>query len=124
MPHVRRHITLQEVSCPCGKCDPVLNDRFLDMVEATRVIADVPFSFSSFYRCWDYNKEIGGASNSPHPEGIACDIRTHSFRDKTRKIVDAAQRVGFGGIEICSRHVHLDEMFRAEGPVMWINESK
>jgi len=124
MPHIRRHITLAELSCPCGKCKPVINNRFIDKVEAARVIADKPFRFSSFYRCLKYNTKIRGASNSPHPQGIACDIRTHGNRVLTRCIVDAGQKVGFEGIEICSRHVHFDDMKRAEGHVMFINLSK
>ena len=124
MPQLRRHIALHEVVCPCGECEPVLNDSFLDKVEAARVIADIPFVFSSFERCPTYNKKVGGADNSPHPLGLGCDVKTGGNRSRARKIVNAAVIVGFEAIEIATRHIHLDNMKRAQGPVLWPAISK
>lgn len=121
---LRRHITYKELSCPCGKCEPIINDEFLDRVEAARVIAGIPFSFSSFYRCTEYNKAVGGASNSPHPLGIGCDVRTRGQRRRARRISNALYKVGFIGIEIGSRHIHFDDMKRKSGSVLWSTISK
>jgi|TARA_Y100000310_G_scaffold25527_1_gene24408 uncharacterized protein YcbK (DUF882 family) len=120
---LREHISLKEVICPCGKCAPIINNDFLDRVEDARLMASVPFHFTSFFRCNQYNKKIGGASNSPHPMGIACDIATAGDRVIARKIFDAAVLMKFQGIELCTQHIHLDDMKRGY-KVTWPGVSK
>tara|TARA_B100000749_G_C18374859_1_gene443352 strand:- start:312 stop:674 length:363 start_codon:yes stop_codon:yes gene_type:complete len=96
---------------------------FIYKLEAARVIAGVPFLITSGYRTVEKAQALGNAG-SPHCEGIAVDIACVSARD-CRKIVDAAIKVGFQGIEVCDRHIHLDDRVRSHGEgVLWSEKSK
>lgn len=55
----------------------------LDRVNRIRALYDKPMFVSSGYRPGHYNKDAGGAANSPHLECQAVD-----FHDKDRKLTD------------------------------------
>ncbi len=117
------HFNKKELVCPCcGK--EQMSVPFMQLVEAARVIAGVPFVVTSAYRCEDHNQNIGGDSRSAHKKGLAIDIaRDNPATD--RQIFEALLRVGFIGIEIGSRHFHIDMKPRKHGKkVLWTAESK
>lgn len=60
-------------------------------------------------RSKDYNKKKGGANNSAHLYGMACDVSTRGMDDAQRvAFVRAATKVGFGGIGIYPTFIHVD----------------
>lgn len=119
----RNLISEKEAACKCG-CGYLPKIEFIEKVYAMRIIAGIPFRFSSFARCKNYNKVIGGAPDSAHLQGLACDIKyKNSFQ--LRKIVESAIKVVFEFIEICDHHVHIDDKERTpEGKRMIWGKSK
>jgi uncharacterized protein YcbK (DUF882 family) len=84
------------------KIQPVVWVKLLRICELT----GRTFVVTSGYRSPEYNRSIGGASNSVHGSGYAIDIGVNSaIRDD---VFIAAQRAGFTGIGIYSTFMHLD----------------
>lgn len=111
------YIKDSEAACPCCGVLPKLF--FVLKIYAARIIAGIPFSFSSFHRCKKHNKKIGGADDSAHIHGAACDIRcTNSI--KRFIIVNALMKVGFQFIEVADKHIHVDDKVRSGGKrIIW-----
>ena len=117
------HFHSREFNCPC--CDKERMDKdFIETLEACRILAGVPFVITSGYRCEEHNEKIGGHPSSAHSKGLAVDI---SYKNGAcgRKIVDAASKCNFEGIEVGTRHIHLDDTCRSHGEkVLWTAVSK
>lgn len=111
------YIKKSEAACPCCGAMPKLS--FVLKIYAARIIAGIPFSFSSFCRCKKHNAKIGGAPGSAHPLGVACDIRCTDGR-KRFIIIDALMKVGFQFIEVADKHIHVDDKVRPGGRrIIW-----
>ncbi len=111
------YIKDSEAACPCCGAMPKLP--FVLKIYAARIIAGIPFSFSSFFRCKKHNKKIRGAPGSAHPLGVACDIRCTNSR-KRFIIMDALIKVGFQFIEVANKHIHVDDKVRPGGQrIIW-----
>jgi len=120
------YIKDSEAACPCCGAMPKLS--FVLKIYAARIIADIPFGFSSFMRCEKHNKKIGGASDSAHLHGVACDIRCTNSK-KRFIIVNALMKVGFQFIEVADRHIHVDDHVNEKkrpggGPRIYWGKSK
>jgi uncharacterized protein YcbK (DUF882 family) len=98
----------------------LMDARFLAKVEGARAECGFPWNIVSGYRTPAHNKAVGGAPNSWHMKGKACDVRC---RDGARRyaIVAAAIAAGIKGIEVCDGHVHLDDRPTA---YLWPDKSK
>ena len=73
-----RNFTYAEFACPkCGKAkvDPAL----INALQELRDRVGQPVIVSSGYRCPDYNRAVGGASDSLHLEGKAADIYVRGY---------------------------------------------
>ena len=115
------HFTKEEMDCPCCQASHI-STKFMHRLEACRILAGVPFRVTSGFRCVKHNEEIGGHKNSAHKFGQAVDIaRQNPASD--RRIIDAAVKCEFIGIEIATRHIHLDMAVRKE-PTIWTGISK
>lgn len=83
-----KHFKQKEFACKCG-CEPpsVINnghsfqiaeewidEEFLVRLELLRRAWGKPISVTSGYRCAKHNKNVGGAKNSKHRDGIAADL--------------------------------------------------
>ena len=110
--HDAKSITLNfrvwEHECSCGQClfqacDPDLYSK----LEEVRELMNRPLRISSGYRCEAHNKKVGGSPKSKHMEGIAVDIAAQNL-DHAEHLALAGAAVGFGGIGVYSRWVHLD----------------
>ena len=67
------NFNLREFQCKhCGQVK--ISSRLVAMLEALRQKLGVPFMITSGYRCDDHNMRVGGAINSYHVQGLACDI--------------------------------------------------
>lgn len=93
---------------------------FLIKLEAACEECLFPWKVTSGFRTKAYNAEIGGAPDSWHAKGMACDIACIDSL-KRYAIVQAAMQVGLYGIEVCDRHVHLDNRPK---PCLWTDKSK
>ena len=112
--------TVDGISLPCPHCggqSPMKVD-FLDMLDACREYAGVPFVITSGYRCEKKNTLIGGVYNSAHTKGMAADIRA---TDATTRyaIVEAAFKVGFTRIGVAKSFIHLDNDHTKPQELIW-----
>jgi len=79
---------------------------------------------TSGWRSEEHNDEIGGHPDSPHLYGMAVDIACSDSSTRSR-ILEAAIPLGFWGIGIYDRHVHLDVKPRLDGQrKVWLGISK
>ena len=67
----------EEFRCNCGKCSGYpkngISKSLVDNMNLIRAIYGQSITITSGYRCPDFNKRVGGASNSAHLLGGACD---------------------------------------------------
>ncbi len=68
------HFNLREFQCKCGCGTVKISSRLISMLESLRREMKVPFRITSGYRCPTHNAKVGGAKNSYHVQGRACDI--------------------------------------------------
>lgn len=107
---VTTNLTSEEVACPC--CGQVhFEQRFVNLLQMLRDILDIPFHYKpgGFFRCGLYQETLrGGATNSQHPLGRACDIRMINFNGFTKwKLIHEAMKLGLS-VGAYSAHIHLD----------------
>jgi zinc D-Ala-D-Ala carboxypeptidase len=107
-----------EFLCGTSKTEDMKID-FLKLLDRCRVYAGVPFIVTSGYRSPEHNTKIGGAKNSPHLRGYACDIScpTSAIRFK---ILSAAIEVGFKRIGVGKNFIHLDNDPSLAQQVCWM----
>jgi uncharacterized protein YcbK (DUF882 family) len=72
--NLTEHFNLREFQCKCGCGTVKISSRLVSMLEALRQELGVPFVITSGYRCPTHNANVGGAKNSYHVQGLACDI--------------------------------------------------
>ena len=68
------HFTRSEFACNCGCGQDTVDVELLPILERVRVHFDEPTTIISGNRCEDYNRTVGGATNSQHPKSRAADI--------------------------------------------------
>ena len=116
-----KHFTKGELICSC--CGKVrVDEAFMEKICLIREELGEPMFVSSFYRCKEYNKKIGGAPKSAHLDGKAMDISKLSD-SYARKVAELAIKYDLWGIEVGTYHMHLDDKERS-APVLWAGVSK
>lgn len=71
------HFSLEEIACNDKERTLVISPELVrqtQMLEEFRVWFNRPMKINSFYRTLQYNKAVGGVSDSQHPLGTATDI--------------------------------------------------
>ena len=119
-----RFFEQSEFACPCcGEAE--MDGEFMRKLVNLRLAAKMPLIINSGYRCPEHNDRVGGASNSPHMEGVAADIRVKGA--EARSLVGAAEFCGFTGIGVSqrgdwsSRFIHVDIAQRqTDRPRPWL----
>lgn len=96
----------------------VLDDEFLDRLQALRERVGRPVVVTSGYRDPAYNAQVGGVPDSLHVHGKAADIKVAGLTPE--QVADAARAVGFRGVGVYDRHCHVDVGQRRE----WRGTSK
>lgn len=81
--------------------------QFLQMLDAARDQAGIPFLVNSGYRTLEHNAAVGGVPDSSHTRGWAADIAARTLDQKMR-IVRAARAAGFNRFGIYDTFIHLD----------------
>ena len=114
------HFRHSELSCPC--CDVcAVQLRLVDALERLRTkCGNAPITVNSGFRCWGWNKIVGGAPKSHHCAGEAADIVVAGI--SPREVADIAERIDVfanGGIKAYEDRgfTHLD--VRHGGPARW-----
>ena len=94
------------MDCGCG-CEKTVAPELLVRLEALRALLDNPLPVTSGARCEKHNREVGGRPHSWHLKGLAVDI---ACKDSSLRIdiVRSAGKLGFNGIGIAMKFIHLD----------------
>jgi len=105
-----------KLACPCcGRCD--MDPGQMDAMEWLRAWLDRPLIITSGFRCPGHNADpkVGGAKNSPHMRGLACDIQVVGGVQRA-EMVGAAFKPDspFVGIGPAKKFVHLDTWMRPD----------
>lgn len=79
------NFTVQEFDC---EGELLLSEILIDFLQAARNILNRAFTINSGFRTYEYNKRIGGAKNSPHVAGMACDIDTANAKETEKLALD------------------------------------
>jgi zinc D-Ala-D-Ala carboxypeptidase len=122
-------ITKKELQCQCGKNhEDYINIEFLDQLFQARLIANVPFIFSSVCRCYEHNQKCGGKYNSSHisTDGQHCcaaDILVQSNENRW-KIMEGLIKAGFKRIGIAKSFIHVDNDKNKVYPRIWMYKDK
>ena len=101
------HFNLSEFACPC--CHRVMLHPFLlEKLEKIRKIIERPIHITSGYRCFAYNRKVGGVANSYHLIGLAADIKVKDIN--LIELLSYAEEIDFTGIGFYEKKnfLHLD----------------
>lgn len=117
---ISEHFYESEVRCSCGCGKVIINYKLLYMLEIARIESDTPFKITSWVRCKDYNKKIGGVTGSAHVSGKAVDI---GFENEYQKylILATLQWAGFRRVGISDKDnfIHVDVDDSKPYPAIW-----
>jgi len=102
---ISKNFKLKEFECPCCK-RVMLDSRLLKGLVMLRIIMNRPVRISSGYRCEKENKRVKGHKTSYHMAGMAADIKVKDI--SISSLADFAESIGFKGIGIYKKHLHVD----------------
>jgi uncharacterized protein YcbK (DUF882 family) len=101
------HFNLSEFACPC--CNLVmLHPKLLAKLVELRNTLERPVYINSGYRCFEYNRKVGGVVNSYHCIGLAADIKVKDINLIT--LLEICENIDFAGIGLYEKKnfLHLD----------------
>jgi len=104
---VAKHFKLSEFTCPC--CNLVmLHPKLLAKLVELRNILERPVYITSGYRCFEYNRKVGGVANSYHCIGLAADIKVKDIN--LIELLEICENIDFTGIGFYEKKdfLHLD----------------
>lgn len=120
------NFSYSELRCKSGDRCPY-DDRLRHLAWTLQTIRNEfgkPIRVNSGYRSPEYNKEVGGVSNSQHVHARAADLAPASGRDddlaELKRVVEElaiAGKIPNGGIGKYATFVHYD--MRTSGPARW-----
>jgi uncharacterized protein YcbK (DUF882 family) len=97
-----------------------MNMDFVATLDRIRERCGFPLVVSSGYRTPERNRQLGGAANSAHVQGVAADLVIPEPRSRNRKkMMDAAQKEGISRIGIMRTALHLDASTTLPQEVYW-----
>lgn len=119
--HYSAHFSKRELACKCGcTTPPEVAEKLAQLavhLEALRAALGCPVTVHCAYRCPSHNAAIGGAKNSQHMYGTACDFSTKKYTHKQAyKVAETITRFREGGMHAYSWGVHVDI---GPGPRRW-----
>ena len=101
------HFNLSEFACPCCK-RVMLHPKLLAKLVELRDVLEKPVYITSGYRCFEYNRKVGGVANSYHLNGLAADIKVKDIN--LIELLGCAEEIDFAGIGFYEKKnfLHLD----------------
>lgn len=101
--------TPAEMLCRCRNCTSVIDEDFMDDLQALRNDFGSPMNITSGHRCMRHNASIGGAMSSGHVTAQAVDVAVGGA--KAYELVGKAMNHGFSRIGVSqrddSRFIHI-----------------
>ncbi len=114
-----KNFSRKELECPCCEkfgVDPKSGEK----LQKLRDLAG-PININSAFRCEKQNQKVRGAKNSFHVLGKAFDIKTSKMSTQEKEdLVTKAISLGFRGIGIYDKHIHIDDR---EKEARWVGKS-
>ncbi|MCD8479880.1 MAG: D-Ala-D-Ala carboxypeptidase family metallohydrolase [Candidatus Cloacimonetes bacterium] len=109
MARLSKNFTSEEFACKCGCGYDTPNPELIRMLQAARDLYGKPMQITSGCRCIKHNRNVGGAANSAHIQGMAVDIATPTGEARY-EIINALMKSGFRriGINFKKKFVHAD----------------
>jgi hypothetical protein len=103
-----KNFKVSEFACKDGSDIVLIDTNLIEVLQKIRDHFEKPVTINSAYRNPEYNKKVGGVSNSQHTKGTASDIVV-----KNIKPIDVANYAEYllgdkGGIGLYSNFVHID----------------
>lgn len=100
----------QDTRCKCTSCQndpnsPPSDKKIIDLINAIALLET--FEINCWRRCEAHNKAVGGAPESRHLVGDACDIACASS-EHMYSLVYRAMYLGAKFIEVAPLHLHVD----------------
>ena len=108
-----------EFECKCGCHENKIKDELVQMLDAARETAGVPFSVTSGYRCPKHNAAVGGVSESAHSTGFAVDVACTESMPRFA-IIRGLIEAGFNRIGVAKTFIHADCDPSKPAKVMWL----
>ena len=115
-----QHFSPSEFRCGCG-CGlgfESMQPDTLELLDACRALAGVPFVITSSIRCKAHNDAVGGADRSAHLTGHAVDISAKTGAQK-RAILKAALMLDAPRIGVAKDFIHIDTAPYLVQNVVW-----
>ena len=97
------YFSIEELKCK-GTDECLMDEEFMEKLEALRQEFNQPMIITSGYRHESYNQVIGGAKNSPHLYGKAVDVLVSG--KAAYRLMKLAIQYGFTGIGVSQRGSH------------------
>jgi uncharacterized protein YcbK (DUF882 family) len=101
-----RSFTLGELASKDGADIVIVHPALLIGLQALRDVIGKPIRINSGFRSIEWNKSIGGASNSLHTLGLAADVVVDGVTPI--HIASIARDLGFGGVKAYPTFTHVD----------------
>jgi uncharacterized protein YcbK (DUF882 family) len=103
-----RNFKSTEFDCKGKKCcsKTPLDIELVGYLQVFRNYFGKAITINSGYRCQTHNKNVGGAKNSRHTQGMAADIVVKGV--KPVKVAQFAEMIGVRGIGLYDNFVHID----------------
>ena len=103
-----KNFNSNEFDCKCKR--PTCKQTLIDMdhvanMQAFRDRLGKPINQTCAFRCPEHNKEVGGVSNSQHPQGYASDITVAGM--SPNQVADVAEAF-FNGLGRYDTFTHVD----------------
>lgn len=108
--YITQHFKYSEFFCRGEEPPQIYYDNIVKVateLEKLREIVKRPIRINSGWRSPEVNKLLGGAKNSQHLTGKACDIKVSLFNNKNVPLY-ACRYTGFNGIGVGVTYTHLD----------------
>ena len=99
---------VKEFACKDGSDKIIIDTKLVDIIQQARCYINQPIKIISGYRTESYNQFCGGAKNSYHCKGMACDIRPYDFDLKELAIICASFGAKGIGIYKNQKFIHID----------------
>lgn len=105
---ITTNFVVREFACNDGTDTVKIDKNTVRKLQAARNLTNAPINVTSGYRTPTYNRKVGGATNSYHVVGCACD--TYSNKIKPLTLAKIYELLGAKGIGYYSlqRFVHVD----------------
>lgn len=119
---VSKNFKVKEFACHDGSDEILIDTDLVEKLQSLRDYLGKPLIILSAYRTENYNKSCGGASNSYHLKGMACDVRCDGVKPEVMAVWCEFNGLGGVGLYINRQlpFVHMD--VRAT-KYRWLNDS-